>query len=120
MPRPKKAPKKAQQEVYAKDIQDVYVQRISECQTVLDHLETCPAWQVIKKDCDQQKQIIDDNWQNLAKDDPKLEELRITKLAYMHLSSLVDKYKMDLDSSKKELDKLQNTETKVVKDYDSN
>ena len=111
-----KVPEKA----YAKDIQDVYVQRISECQVVLDHLEVCPAWQVIKKDCDEQKQIIDDNWQNLTKDDPKLEELRVTKLAYMHLSSLIDKYKMDLENAQKELDKLQNTQTKVVKDFDPN
>lgn len=105
---------------YAKDVQDTYVQRINECQTVLDHLETCPAYEIINRDLSQQKQLIDDNWQNLAEGDIQLRELRITKLAYMHLLNLTDKYKMDLNNAKTELNKLQNTDTKVIKDYDPN
>jgi len=103
---------------YEPDLQDFYVKRINECQSVIDHLVKCPAWEVIQRDLEQQRQIIDDNWQNLEDGDKKLKELRITKLAYMHLLNLVEKYKMDLDNAKSELDKLQNTDTKIVKDYD--
>lgn len=103
---------------YAKDAQDTYVQRINECQSVLDHLETCPAWEVITRDLNRDRQFIDDNWQNLAEGDAKLKELRITKLAYMHLLNLTEKYTLDLSSSKAELDKLQNTKSKIIKDYD--
>jgi hypothetical protein len=105
---------------YAKDIQDTYVQRISECQTVLDHLERCPAWEVIHRDISEQRKFIDDNWWKIKAGSPDLEEFRITALAYNHLLDLTNKYQMDLDNAKKELDKLQNTDTKIVKDFDPN
>jgi len=66
-----------------------------------------------------QKQTIDDNWQNLSDGDDKLRELRVTKLAYMHLLNLKQGYKLDLENSEKELHKLQNTETTIIKDYDA-
>jgi hypothetical protein len=116
MARPRKKPPVLKN--YAKDLQDTYVHRIDECQRVLEHLINCPAWEVIQRDLNQQKQFIDDNWQNLAEGDGKLKELRITKLAYMHLLQLTDKYTMDLENARRELDKLQNTDKKVVKDYD--
>jgi hypothetical protein len=116
MARPRKTAPKVK--VYEPDLQDVYVKRISECQSVLDHLTKCPAWEVIQRDLSEQKQLIDDNWQNLEDGDKKLRELRVTKLAYMHLLTLTDKYKSDLENATKELDKLQNTQTKIIKDYD--
>ena len=105
---------------YAKDQQDVFVERIAECQSVIDHLETCPAWAVIKKDLLLEKQRIDDNWWKVKEGSDDLQELRITALAYMHLLNLTDKYLMDLENAKKQLDVIQNTQTKVVKDFDPN
>ena len=105
---------------YAKDQQDIFVERIAECQSVIDHLETCPAWTVIKKDLTLEKQRIDDNWWKVKEGSDDLQELRITALAYMHLLNLTDKYVMDLENAKKQLDVLQNTEKKIVKDFDPN
>lgn len=104
---------------YVPDIQDTLTKRISECQSVLDHLETCPAWKVIVQDLTTQKQYIDDNWQNIPEGDNKLRELRVTKMAYFHLLNLKDSYQSDLDNARKELDKLQNTDSKIIKDYDA-
>jgi hypothetical protein len=104
---------------YAPDLQDTYAKRIDECQEVLRHLDSCPAWEVIVRDLERNKQFIDDNWQNIPEDDNKLRELRVTKLAYMHLLNLRDSYKSDLDNAKKELEKLQNPETIINKDYDN-
>jgi hypothetical protein len=105
---------------FAKDQQDIFVERIAECQSVIDHLETCPAWEVIQRDLERGKNLINDNWFLYPDGDPRLREDRITMLAYMHLLGLRENYKSDLENSKKELDKLQNTETKVVKDFDPN
>jgi hypothetical protein len=116
----KKKTVKAQKEVYAKDAQDICVERISECQTVLDHLETCPAWVVIRKDLIKNKEYNDNNWWKLPEGSKDLQELRITALAYMHLLGITDGYQMDLDNARKELDKLRNTDKKIVKDYDPN
>ena len=102
------------------DLQDNLVKRISECESVLGHLESCPAWEVIQRDLLLQKQYIDDNWQNIPEGDDKLRELRVTKMAYNHLLNLKDGYKLDLENAKKELDLLQNPETKINKDYDPN
>jgi len=103
----------------ATDLQDELVKRIEECQNVLDHLVSCPAWEVIQRDLLIQRQIIDNNWQNLEEGDKKLRELRITKLAYNHLLNLKDGYVNDLENAKKELDKIQNPETIINKDYDN-
>jgi len=103
---------------YEADLQDTYTKRIDECQSVLDHLAKCPAWEVIIKDLTSQKQFIDDNWQNIPEGDPKLRELRVTKMAYYHLLNIRDSYLLDLDNAKKELHKLQNTDSTIIKDYD--
>jgi len=103
---------------YAPDIQDQYTQRIDECQRVLEHLEQCPAWEVISRDLELHKKYIDDNWQNIPDGDIKLRELRVTKMAYMHLLNLKESYKIDLDNAQKELHKLQHPTTTINKDYD--
>jgi hypothetical protein len=100
------------------DFQDECVKRISECENVISHLETCPAWEVIQRDLRLQKQYIDDNWWKLKEGSPELQELRITALAYMHLLDLNAKYVQDLDNAKQQLDILQNADKKIAKDYD--
>ena len=116
MARPRKNPPRVKN--YAPDLQDALAKRIDECQSVIGHLEKCPAWRVIQKDLQDQKQFIDDNWQNIPEEDKKLKELRVTKLAYMHLLQLKEKYIQDKENAEKELDKLQNTDTKIIKDFD--
>ena len=100
------------------DFQDTLVKRIDECESVLRHLEECPAWEVIQRDLERNKQFIDDNWQSVPEGDNKLRELRVTKMAYIHLLNLKEGYKLDLDNAKKELHKLQNPDKAIAKDYD--
>lgn len=104
---------------YAPDLQDQYTQRIDECQRVLEHLEQCPAWEVISRDLELHKKYIDDNWQNIPEGDIKLRELRVTKMAYMHLLNLKESYNLDLQNAQKELYKLQNPDKVINKDYDA-
>jgi hypothetical protein len=115
----KQEPAETPKQRYAPDIQDKLVQRITECQSVLDHWDSCPALKVIAKDLEFHRQYIDDNWQNIAEGDPKLKELRVTKLAYVHLLNLKESYRSDLETAKKELGKLQNTDREIIKDYET-
>lgn len=102
----------------APDVQETFINRIEECQNVLDHLDKCPAWDVISRDLERNKKFIDDNWQNVT-DDKKLLEMKIVKLAYLQLLHMKDNYQIDLDNAQKELNKLQNPETIINKDYDN-
>ena len=100
------------------DFQDVLTKRIDECESVLKHLEECPAWVVISRDLENNKKFIDDNWQNIPEGDNKLRELRVTKMAYIHLLNLKENYALDLDNAKKELYKIQNPDKAIIKDFD--
>lgn len=112
-------PKAARPKTVSNDFQDECVKRITECENVLAHLETCPAWEVIQRDLARNKQYIDDNWWKIEDGSPKLQELRITALAYMHLINLTDTYKLDLENARKQLDVLQNGDKIIAKDYDN-
>ena len=117
MPRkPKKVAKNQDNQI--NDFQDTLVKRIDECESVLKHLEECPAWVVITRDLDRYKKAIDDNWQDIT-DDKKLFEMKIIKLAYMQLLNLKDSYKLDLENAQKELHKMQNPDAVINKDYDN-
>ena len=120
MARPRKKPQ-ADAKGYMPDRQDELAKRINECEKVIEHINSCPAWGIIKKDCELQKQVIDDNWHLISKGvdwQYKLDELRVTKLAYVHLINIVDKYKEDLANCTKELEVLRNPKEKMIKDYD--
>jgi len=73
---------------------------------------------IISRDLENNKKVIDDNWQSVPDGDNKLRELRVTKMAYMHLLNLKEGYKLDLDNAKKELYKLQNPDKVIAKYYD--
>ena len=103
------------------DYEDELINRIGECDSVISHLQNCPAWNIIHRDLEQQQKYIDENWHLLAEDDNyihKIRELRSTKLAYMHLLNIKQKYELDLKTAQDELNKIRNTGTKIVKDYD--
>ena len=92
--------------------------RMNECEEVVRHLETCPAFSVIIKDLNFQKELIDNNW-HLTNDEVKLKEFRITKFAIMHLLNLRNKYSDELIQAKAEFEKLNNTDKVILKDYDT-
>ena len=113
MPRPKKNTWKG----YHPDEQDALTKRIDECNKVLEHISSCPAWEVIVRDLTEQRRVIDDNWQDIT-DTQKLDKARHLKYAYMHLINIHEKYKQDLEASSKQLEILRNPQENIIRDYD--
>lgn len=113
----KVAKKKVQQESIALDYEQGIINRLSDCQIVVDELEGSHVWRVIYNDLHASKQLLDDNWQNIY-EDKKLQETRILKMATMHVLELKSKYQEELQSLKSDLDKIRNKDKIVMKDYD--
>ena len=106
-----KAPPKA-------DYEQELINRISECEAVVNDLERSTVWRVIYNDLKYTSQMLDDNWQEIY-DEEKLKEARILKLANNHILKLRDKYEEELTANKTELDKYRNQTEEVTKDYDA-
>lgn len=110
-PRKKRKPK-------TPDYEALILSKIEECNEVLRHLDSCPSWQIIVKDLEGQRQLIDANW-HLTLDEKKLQEFRVTKFAVMHLLEIKDKYAKDLEHAQTELRKYSNQDSEIMKDYDT-
>ena len=95
------------------------INRIAECNTVLNEIDSSNAWKVITKDLERHRQSIDGHWHLIPKDSIKLEEARVTKMAIMHLIQLKEKYMSDLENSQIELDTIDNPKEQILKDYDT-
>ena len=94
------------------------VQRVSDCQTVIDNLEKNPIWFTVINDANEWVARLDSNWQDI-KDPEQLNAARVLKSAYMHIVNLPAKYKADLETCRNELDKRNNDTETVVRDYDT-
>ena len=92
--------------------------RISRCNRIVTELENNQAFKEVLDDFRQTKQRIDDNW-HLISDPRQLEEMRITKLATVSLINTIETYKHDLNRAQEELIKLENPESLINKDYDT-
>jgi len=102
----------------AQRYRDELIRRIDECQTVVKELENSTAWKIIIKDLEMQRKLIDDNW-HLVTDEKKLQEFRITKFAIMQLLNTKYKYEEDLKATQEELEKFDNPNKEISKDYDN-
>jgi phosphoribosyl 1,2-cyclic phosphodiesterase len=91
--------------------------RIGECENVVNELDNSYIWSIIQKDLQVQRQMLDDNWQEIAEPN-KLQKARELKFATLHILNLKEKYKEELEAKKKELGTYQNTDTVIPKDYD--
>jgi len=98
---------------YKEELQD----RLSKCTTVIDDLNNTGAWKILIEDMEKQKKIADDNW-HLIQDPLKLETLRIGKLGVNHVISIPEAYKQEKEQIEEELERLDNPETVIQKDYD--
>lgn len=98
--------------------EDKLLARLEECDMVIEHLKTCPAWVVIKNDLKMGKDWVDDNWQDIT-DELKLKNARVIKLAYKHVIEISEKYIEDRDSILKNIKMLTSTDKEIIKDYDS-
>jgi len=94
------------------------ISRIAECNTVIDELSKNRAWEILVRDYERQRTMIDNSW-HMIMDEKKLHELRITKFAVIQLVTTIDKYKVDLKTAQTELRKLDNPGKEIAKDFDN-
>jgi hypothetical protein len=99
------------------DFEEALILRISQCQLVVDKLDSEPAWKVILQDLALLKSQIDASWQSID-DDKKLERARVMKFAVQHLMDIKKGYEDELKSAQEELKKFQNPDLETIKDYD--
>jgi len=97
---------------------DQLLSKIADCHTVIDGISNNSAWSIIVRDFERYKKDIDANW-HLVNDEKKLAEFRVTKFAVVQLLNTIETYKTDLATAEKELQKLDNPEKEVMKDYDA-
>lgn len=93
-------------------------EKIRRANIVIKELPLSNAFQILLEDFSAQKKLIDDNW-HLVSDDQKLKEFRVTKFAVMTLLNTIQNYENDLKMATTELDKLENPDKIIGKDYDS-
>lgn len=101
-----------------KEYEDGVINRINECQVVIGDLDNSPVWRIVKKDLEEQRQMLDDNWQEIVEVD-KLQKARELKMATLHILNLKTKYEDELRARQKELKDIQSTDTNIIKDYDT-
>ena len=101
-----------------KKAEDSLFKRMEDCQLVIEHLKSCPAWIIIKDDLTMNKQWVDDNWQDIT-DDIKLQRGRELKLAYNHLINIENKYYEDLENITNQIKLITSTDKEIIKDYDT-
>lgn len=118
MARKKVVKEKAIAEQEVERAEDNLLKRLEECELVIQHLKTCPAWIIIKNDLTMGKQYVDDNWQDIT-DIVKLQRAREMKLAYKHVIEIQEKYIEDRDNIMKHIKTLTSTDNEIIKDYDS-
>lgn len=100
------------------DFEVALIQRIEQCNLVVERLDNDPAWKVILQDLDILKKQIDDSWQGID-DDKKLERARVMKFAVQHLMDIKNGYANELKAAQEELKKIQNPDKETLKDYDT-
>lgn len=100
------------------DYEQQLIQRIGECEIVINELDNSGVWKIVQKDLQEQRQMLDDNWQEITEPD-KLQKARELKHATVHILNLKENYKEELEAKQKELKVLQSPETVVIKDYDN-
>jgi len=98
---------------YKEDLQD----RLGECSVVVNDLVSTQAWKILLKDMNKQKQNIDDCWQNTKAD--QLDALKAIKMGVMHVINVPVSYQQEKDYIEKELEKIDNPEEVINKDYDN-
>ena len=99
------------------DEESVHMRRLEECERVINELDNLTVWKIVCKDLEVQRQMLDDNWQEI--NEPlKLQKARELKFATLHILNLKQKYQEELESIQKLLGLMKNTENEVIKDYD--
>jgi hypothetical protein len=95
------------------------VARIEECNMVLSELSKSTVWQIVIRDAQELIKQLDNSWQDMPIDDPKLREARVVKMACKHICDLPRKYLKEQEDIEKTLAEMQNPEVAIQKDNDN-
>lgn len=93
------------------------IERIKQCQFVIDKLEKDELWQIILKDIDVWTKNLDNNWQDIQ-DEKQLNTTRVLKTACVHLQNLKSGYVADWKIASEELERRNNTDV-IERDLDN-
>ena len=96
-----------------RDSEDEIIKRIKECEMVISNLATNDVWAIVLKDCNTWCRQLDSMWQ-FETDEKKLNNMRVLKLAYKHITDTPKKYKDEMAQLKEQLAK----SNEIEKDYD--
>jgi len=113
----KRPPRRLKSSVIPVDETQRIIDRITECNEVIHNLESTAVWKIVMKDCQEQKQVLDDHWQDIT-DEKQLREARVLKLAYNYLLNIKGTYEEEKKHKQEDLDKIQNISQEIIKDYD--
>ena len=94
------------------------VGKIGECERITTELQKSPIWKILIKDSEEKRRYLDDNWQDVF-DEKTLTNMRVKKSAVKYILSLKERYQIELDRARAELKKRANTDTEILKDYDT-
>lgn len=94
------------------------IEKIGECNTVINDIDNSPVWKIIIKDMEGQRKYLDDNWQNIFEEE-KLKRARELKMSVMHILNIKDKYASDLKTAQERLEIIRNPQNEIDKDYDN-
>jgi len=107
------------QQEYREDL----ITRIGRLNDIISSLDGCYGFQELVKDVKNQDQKIDEAWFLVPEDDKwygSMKELRMSKLANKYIINSVGIYQEDLRACQEELQKLDNQDSVVLRDYDAN
>ena len=96
---------------------DGLLARLEECELVINELENSPVWKIVCADLEIQRNMLDNNWQEILEPE-KLQKARELKHATLHVLTLKDKYAEELQSVQEDLRLTKSTKTEMPKDYD--
>ena len=106
------------QEEYRDDL----IMKVSRAKEIIASLDGCKGFSMMIEDIDGQVARLDANWHLIPEDEKwasRIRELRTSKLASCYIKNIVETYKNDILKMTEEIDKLDNIETSVIKDFDT-
>lgn len=98
------------------------IEGIDRTTTIAEGLEKCKAFEMACEDVKNNIGKINDSWHLVPEDDKwkdRMRELRTSKLASSYLVNMITMYRNECKKMQTELNKLDNKEKEINKDYDN-
>jgi hypothetical protein len=95
---------------------------ITRVTTIANSLETCDGFKMACDDLKKNVDNIDSHWHLVPQDEKwesRIKEMRVTKMASVYVINMVKAYRDECERLTRELDKIDNPDTVVQRDYDT-